>query len=59
MPFVTPWMDPEGVILSEITQIKTNTLSYHSYMESKTKIYYLLDTENRLVVARVEGVRGS
>ena len=47
MPFVTSWMDLEGIILSEISQIKTNTISYHSYMVSKTKIYHLLDTENR------------
>ena len=26
LPFVTTWMDPEGIVLSEISQTKTNTI---------------------------------
>ena len=47
-------MDPEGIMLSEISQGKTNTVGPHLYVESKqqkTKTK-LVDTENRLVVAR-------
>ena len=35
LPFVATWMDLEGIILSEISQRKTNTVWYHLYMESK------------------------
>ena len=26
LPFVTAWMDPEGIMLNEISQTKTNTI---------------------------------
>ena len=26
LPFMTTWMDPEGIMLSEIRQRKTNTI---------------------------------
>ena len=35
LPFATTWMDLESIMLSEISQRKTNTLCYHLYMESK------------------------
>ena len=35
MPFAATWMDLENIILSEINQRKTNTRSYHLYVESK------------------------
>ena len=34
LPFAT-WMDPEGIMLSEISQTKTNTPCYHLYVESE------------------------
>ena len=34
LPFAT-WMDLEGIMLSEISQRKTNTVWYHLYVESK------------------------
>ena len=34
LPFAKTWMDFEGVMLSEISQRKTNTV-YHLYVESK------------------------
>ena len=34
LPFATTWMGLKGVILSEISQRKTNIL-YHLYVESK------------------------
>ena len=34
-PFVTTWMDLEGIMLSEISQIKTNIIRFHLYVESK------------------------
>ena len=35
LPFVTTWMDLECIMLSEISQIKTNTTWSHLYVESK------------------------
>ena len=32
--FVTTWMDLEIIIISDISQIKTNIISYHLYVES-------------------------
>ena len=37
LPFATTWMDLEGVMLSEISQRKTNTIWFHLHAESKTK----------------------
>ena len=34
IPFATVWMDLEIIILSEISQRKTNTI-YHLYVDSK------------------------
>ena len=35
MSFAATWMDLEMVILSEVSQAKTNIKWYHSYVESK------------------------
>ena len=35
MPFAATWMDLEGIMLSEISQKKTNTVWHHLYVESK------------------------
>ena len=35
MPFAAPWLDLEIIILSEVSQRKTNIIWYHLYMESK------------------------
>ena len=35
MPFAATWMDLEGIMLSEISQKKTNTVWHHLYAESK------------------------
>ena len=35
LPFVTTWMDMEGIMLSEISQRKANDVCYHLYVESK------------------------
>ena len=36
LPFVIPWMDLESIMLSEISQRKTNfTVWSHLYLESK------------------------
>lgn len=48
MPFAIIWMDLEGIMLGEVRQKKTNTVSFHLYMESKktkTKTR-LLNAEN-------------
>ena len=34
-PFVTTWMDLEGIILSEVNQTKINTVYCHVYVKSK------------------------
>ena len=38
MPFAATWMDLEMIILSEVSQTKTNTICYHLYVESKKKM---------------------
>ena len=37
MPFSETWMDLEIIILSEVSQRKTNIIWYHLYAESKKK----------------------
>ena len=44
------WMKLEGIMLNEISQTKTNTVSSHLHMESRKS--KLIETENRFVVAR-------
>ena len=38
MPFAVTWMDLEIIILSEVSQTKTNIIWYHLYVDSKKKI---------------------
>ena len=52
MPFVTTWMDFEGIMLSEISQTEKNK---YLHVESKRKVK-LIETERRKVVAM--GLRG-
>ena len=35
IPSAATWMDLEIIILSEVSQRKTNTIWYHLYVESK------------------------
>ena len=35
LPFAATWVDLEGIMLSEISQRKTNAVKYHLYVESK------------------------
>ena len=35
LPFATTWMDLEDIMLSEISQRKTNTVWFHLHAESK------------------------
>ena len=56
MPFAAMWIHLEIIILSEVSQIKTN-ITYHLYVESKkmTQMNYsqnrnsLTDTENNFM----------
>ena len=62
MPFAATWMN-QRLILSELSQKKTNTTWYHLHLESNTwhkwnylqKRNKLMDVENRFVVAKGEG----
>ena len=63
LPFATTWMDLEGIILSEISQTEKDRYCVFSLIFGiyKTKQIEqnrnrLTDTENKLVVARVEAV---
>ena len=55
MPFVTAWMDLQGMVLSEVSQTK-KTIWSHLYMGPKNSTE-LTDTETRLVIARGIGWR--
>ena len=35
LTFATIWVDLESITLSELSERKTNTMCYHSYVESK------------------------
>ena len=35
LPFATTWIDLENIMLREMSQIKTNTVCYYLYVESK------------------------
>ena len=35
LTFATIWVDLESIMLSELSERKTNTMCYHSYVESK------------------------
>ena len=35
MPLAATWMDLEGIMLNEVSQTETNTVSYHLYVDSK------------------------
>ena len=56
LPFLTAYMDLEGMMLSEISQWKTNTVWSHLYVNLKRNKTKLIDTENRwMVAARGDG----
>lgn len=57
LPFSITWIDLEGIILSEINEMKTNTKGSHLYVGSK-KTKQSSDTKNRMVVARGACVGG-
>ena len=38
MPFAATWMDLESIILSKVSQTKTNIMKFHLYVESKNII---------------------
>ena len=45
LPFATTWMDQEGIMLSEISHRKTNTVCYHLYVKSKIETNEFNKTE--------------
>jgi len=53
-PFMTTWMDLEGIMVSEESDLERQIPYDYIHMESKnkTKQNKLKDTENKLVVAR-------
>ena len=67
MPFTTPWMEVEIIILSKVRKGKTDTTWHHLYVETKIQHKWtylqnrnrLTNTVNRHVVAKGEGWCGS
>ena len=45
LPFATAWMALDSIMLSEISQRKSNTAWYHLFVESKKKKVKLIETE--------------
>lgn len=59
LPFMSTWIDLEGIMLSEIRQKRTNTAwFYHLWNIKQTRKKQnrneLIDTDNRLLVTREE-----
>ena len=47
MPFAATWMDLEIIILSAVSQTKTNIIWYQLYVESKKMIHMNVFTEQK------------
>ena len=47
MQFATTWMDLKIVLLSEVSQRKTNIIWYHLYVESKRRAQMNLSTKQK------------
>ena len=47
MPFAATWMDLEVIILSEVSQRKTNIIWYHLHVESKKMTQMNLFTKRK------------
>ena len=47
MPFAATWMDPETVILSEVSQRKTSIIWYHLHVEFKKEVQMNLFTKQK------------
>ena len=61
LPFVTMWMDLEGIAPNEVSQLEKDKNHSISLMckiqkQNKQNRKRLIDTENRLMVVRGEGV---
>ena len=54
LPFATVWMDLEDLMLSEVSQRKTNTIWYHLYVESKGQYKQTNKTETDSSMQRTE-----
>jgi len=53
LPLKTTWMDLEGIMLSEISQRRTNIIWSHLYVKSKTA--KLIETESGMMITRGRG----
>ena len=66
MAFTVTWMDLETVILSEVSQRKTNIAWYHLYVESNKRYKWtylqirnrITDVEDKLTVTKGKRGRG-
>ena len=47
MPFAATWMNLEIVILSEVSQRKTNIICYRLYVESKKRVQMNISTKQK------------
>ena len=52
LPFATAWIDLEGIMLIEVRQRKTNTIWFHSYVESKEQNKWINKTETDAEIQR-------
>lgn len=54
MPFVTTWVDLEGIMLSETSQTEKDK-NYMMSLTVKSEVVKLIDSDRRTVVTRLDG----
>lgn len=58
MPLATTWMDLEGIVLSEMSQMEKDTVCFHLYIESEKEMNEYSRTETDSDREQTSGYNG-